>query len=190
MKGFFRTAGATFATVVIATTLLACTPSAPEPVSAEPTARTTPVPAPSAGTIEDVEETASASPVVDAALDDVAELGGGVTARIDEVDDISVKAETPGEIAGPAVAVHITIDNDGSAPIDISSAMVSLVGDGEVLGQPTTSQPYAPFSGTLAAGDSATGVYVFLLPEDARSAISVSVQYLASAKIALFADKS
>lgn len=190
MKGNLRTAGAFFAAVIIATTLLGCTPSASEPSDDQATARTTPVPAPSAGTISDVEESPSAAPVVDASFDDAADLGGGVTARIDAVDNVTAKAETPGEIDGPAVAVHITLKNAGDTSIDVSSAMVSLTGDDEVLGQPTTSKPYAPFSGALAAGESATGVYVFLLPEDARGAISVSVQYLAGATIALFADKS
>ncbi|MDT0156341.1 DUF4352 domain-containing protein [Microbacterium sp. ARD32] len=171
----------------------ACTPQADEalqPVKSQTPAWSTPVPAPGGSTVDDVEESPAPVPTTEVTLKEPAELGGGVQARIDKVSPLDVKAETPGEIAGAAVAVSLTIDNDSDKAIDVSSAMVSLTGADGVLGQPTTSDPYRPFQGTVRAGGTADAVYVFLLPEKARSAFVVSVQYLAGTTMARFAEGS
>jgi len=151
--------------------------------------RETPVPAPSGGTVEDVVEPGEPGPVVEVAVTEEADLGPGVSASIQSVKNITVDAKTPGEIAGPAVAVKLSVSNASDEAIDLSTAMVSLTNADELLGQPTTSDPYSPFFGALEPGDSATATYVFLLPEDARSGIAVSFQYVAGAPIALFAEQ-
>ena len=148
------------------------------------------MPAPGGGTINDVVETAPASPTKEVGLDEKADVGAGVTAWIEKVRSISVTAKTPGEIAGPAVAVELSVHNGGDEPIDLSSAMVSLTSGDDLLGQPTTSDPYAPFSGSLDADETASATYVFLLPEESRSDISVSIQYVAGAPTALFAEQN
>ena len=76
--------------------------------------------------------------------------------------------------------------NGTDEAIDLSTAMISLTGSNEAMGQPTTSEPYSPFSGEVAPDDTATGTYVFLLPEDERDALSITVEYVAGAPIALF----
>lgn len=124
------------------------------------------------------------------AIDEVAEVKQGITVRIDSIKELEVKAKTPGEVDGAAVAVTITLSNDRDEAIDVSSAMVTLYGAGQVLGQPTTSDPYEPFGGQVDAGASARGVYVFLLPDAAQGALDVSVQYEAGTTIARFVDGS
>lgn len=150
----------------------------------------TPVPAPNGGSADEVVEDAPKAETTKVALDDTAEVGGEVTAKIDEIRSLEVTARTPGEISGPAVAVDITISNGGKKPIDVATAMVSLTAHGDVLGQPTTSEPYAPFAGDVAPGESATATYVFLLPEKSRKGYTVSIQYVAGATIALFAEQN
>lgn len=174
----------------------ACTPSEPNPagsaapaVSATP-ARTTPVPAPNGSSVDNVEPSARPVDTAEVAIDEVAEVGHGVTARIDSVKGLEVRAKTPGEVDGAAVAVTISLFNDGDEAIDVSGAMVTLYGAGDVLGQPTTSDPYQPFGGKIDAGSSARGVYVFLLPDAAQGALDVSVQYEAGTTIARFVDGS
>ncbi|MBN9174446.1 MAG: hypothetical protein J0I70_09885, partial [Microbacterium sp.] len=54
-------------------------------------------------------------------------------------------------------------------------------------GQPTTSDPYKPFSGSISSGASATGTFVFRLPAQERQSLSITVQYVAGAPVALFA---
>lgn len=174
--------------------IVACTPPGatdePGPVQSQAPAYTTPVPAPGGATIDDVEETASPVDTVTVALKDSAEIGRGVESRVEAVKKIDVTAQTPGEVDGTAVAVTIVLVNGGDEAIDVSSAMVSLLGTNGLLGQPTTSEPYRPFGGDIAPGESAEAVYVFLLPEDARSAFEVSVQYRAGTTVARFVDES
>lgn len=189
-----RAIGAIAALAVMAMMMVGCAPTqvaqAPQPVQSEEPAYTTPVPAPGGSTIDEVEEPADPVDTSTVLLDEPAEVGGGVSARITDIQPLDVTAKTPGEISGPAVAVTISISNDGDEAIDVSSAMVSLLAAGDELGQPTTSDPYRPFHGVVDAGASADAVYVFLLPEDARSAFDVSVQYRAGTTIARFVDES
>lgn len=189
-----RALGALIAVTVVTTLVAACAPvdavQDDGPVQSEAPAYTTPVPAPGGSTIDDVEETSAPVEIATVALDEPAEVGGGVAARIDDVESLDVRAETPGEIAGPAVAVTVTIENNGEDAIDVSAAMVSLLGAEGTLGQPTTSDPYDPFGGVIEAGETGQAVYVFLLPDDAQSAFDVSVQYRAGTTVARFVDES
>ena len=152
--------------------------------------RTEPVPAPGGGTTDDVVESPKPDPVVEVGVKEEADLGTGVSASIESVKGITVEAKTPGEIAGPAVAIELWVRNDGKKPIDLATAMISLSNDDNVLGQPTTSDPYKPFSGQLEPGGTASATYVFLLPKDARSGLVVSFQYVAGAPIVLFAEQN
>lgn len=163
--------------------------------TADGTQNTTPaptetVPAPNGGSIDEVVESGTKAKTTKVGLKDKADVGGKVTARIEKISPLDVTAQTPGEIAGPAVAVTVSITNGGDAAIDLSTAMVGLTADGDVLGQPTTSEPYAPFTGEVAAGESATATYVFLLPDESRKDYAVSIQYVAGATIALFAEEN
>jgi hypothetical protein len=174
----------------LAAVLSACTGQEPGPVQSVAPAYTEPVAAPGGGTVDDIAEgTPAPVDVTTVALDETADVGGDVSARVDSVEPLSVEAKTPGEIAGPAVAVTITITNDGKDAIDVAAAMVSLVDAADVLGQPTTSDPYRPFDGSIQPGSSAQAVYVFLLAKDAQSAFDVSVQYRAGTTVAHFIDE-
>jgi hypothetical protein len=148
--------------------------------------RTTAVPAPEDTTIDDVIEEAPPAPVRDADLDDVVTLDTGVTVSVAEITGITVEAETPGEVAGPAVAATIRFENDSGHPLDLDGAMVTLVDAAGNVAAPTTSEPAAPTSGTLDDGGTAEGTYVFRMPEDTRGAITLTVDYAAGAPVVVF----
>lgn len=158
----------------------ASTPAATEP------ARTTAVPAPDGTTIDDVIEEAPPAPVTDAELDDVVLLETGVRVSVVEISGITVEAETPGEIAGPAVAATVRFENGSGEPLDLGATMVSLVDAAGDVAVPTTSAPAAPTSGTLDDGATAEGTYVFRMPEDTRSAVTLTVDYSAGAPVVVF----
>jgi hypothetical protein len=145
------------------------------------------VPAPDGGSIEETVAPVPPGPTQEAELGETAELDGGVNVTISDVESLDVEANTPGEIAGPAVALTLTVENTSDDAIDLSTAMVSVTGAKGSYGQATTSEPYSPFQGSVAPGDEATGVYVFRLPADERSALEATVEYVAGAPIALFA---
>lgn len=164
----------------------ASTPPEAAPASADPTGHATLVPAPSGGTINQVIPAAAPGPVTQVGLDETADLPNEIAINIDQVEAIEATASTPGEIAGPAVAMHVSIRNGSSEAINVDSVMVALTDSANALGQPTTSAPYQPFAGELAAGASAQGVYVFLVPTDDRRGMTLSVAYTAGQASAEF----
>jgi len=177
--------------VILAGSLAGCIASAPseseQPATVESVApRTSPVPAPGGTTIDDVIEDAPPAPVQDAELDDVVMLDTGVRVSVAELSSITVEAETPGELAGPAVVATIRFDNESGEPLDLSGAMVSLVDAAGDVATPTTSSPAAPAIGTFDDGESAEGTYVFRIPEDTRHEITLTVDYAAGAPVVVF----
>ncbi|WP_416348852.1 DUF4352 domain-containing protein [Microbacterium sp. STN6] len=99
---------------------------------------------------------------------------------------MTAKAGTPGEIAGPAVAVEVHVQNNSKDAIDVSSAIVTLTDSSGAPAQPTTSDPYRALWGTVSAGASATGTYVFRIPTSDRRGLTLSVEYVAGAPTAHF----
>jgi hypothetical protein len=181
-------------TAVVIATLTGCTafdgPSGPvggaSRSSETEKPRTTEVPAPEDTTIDDVIEEAPPVPVQDAELDDVVMLDTGVRVSVAAVEGITVTAETPGEVAGPAVAATVRFENESGEPLDVGGAMVSLLDAAGDLATPTTSSPADPAIGTIEDGAAAEGTYVFRIPEDTRHEITLMVDYAAGAPIVVF----
>jgi len=182
-----RAAAAAAASLLVIGSLAACTVSeSPSgPVETQPP-RTTAVPAPDDTTIDDVIEEAPAPPVTDAAMDDDVLLETGVKVSVVEISGITVEAETPGEVAGPAVAATIRFENASGEPLDLGGAMVSLLDAAGNVAVPTTSSPAAPMTGMLDDGAGAEGTYVFRIPEDTRNEITLTVDYAAGAPVVVF----
>jgi hypothetical protein len=183
----FRFATIAVATALCTSALAGCTADPAEPGSQNtdplPTAT---VPAPDGGSIEETVPPADPGPTQEAELGETADLAGGVAVTVTDVQVLEVAANTPGEIAGPAVALTIDVKNSSGEPIDLSTAMVTVTGSGGAYGQATTSEPFRPFMGSVEPGGEASGVYVFRLPAEERDALQVSVEYVAGAPIALF----
>ncbi|MER7557288.1 hypothetical protein ABTZ46_10125 [Nocardioides sp. NPDC126508] len=93
----------------------------------------------------------------------------GVTARLARIDSVQATASLPGEIGGPALAITVKVKNQTGKKLDLALGVVnayygrertpavSVASDGEV-----------PFPASVADGESAKGVYVFQIPEEAR----------------------
>lgn len=157
---------------------------APAP-SIEPPA-TTPVPAPGGGDINQTVAAVDLTTLPAIALTDSADLGNGVSVKLDSVEAVHADAQLPGEIAGPGVKLTVVIKNDSPAAIDLSNVGVDVV---DAAGTPTifmSASPSAPFTGQLAAGSGATGVYVFALPASYTDPAAISISYSTDAPIALF----
>ncbi|WP_146070319.1 hypothetical protein [Arthrobacter sp. GMC3] len=148
--------------------------------------RMLPIPAPSGGSITQVVPDGTAGPVTKVGMDKSADLPGQVSISISKIDSLTTTATTPGEIAGPAVAMFVSIHNGSANPINVDSVVVTLTDPTSGLGQPTTSAPYQPFAGDLAAGASAQGAYVFLMPTTDRHDLTMSVEYAAGQASAQF----
>lgn len=123
------------------------------------------------------------------ALDEQIALSTDVVVSIDEISTTTIKPQTPGEYAGTAVVVTISVLNESSRPQSIDSAVISLVADDGEIGVGTTAGPNEPLHGEVAAGKTAEGTYVFMLdPAEGRS-VKISVNYAAGEPVASFAGQ-
>lgn len=162
----------------------------PAPRSEPPTApATTPVPQPSDGGIKTrvaPKKVVTRPPVP---VDEPAEVERDLTVRIERTEAIEAKAILPGEIAGPAVVIELVADNKTSAPVDLSTVVVECTDASKAPCNRISSDPAAPFTGSVAAGATATGRYVFVIPKDQRGTVSLVVTLTGDRPVVVFRGK-
>ncbi|CED92658.1 hypothetical protein [Actinomyces succiniciruminis] len=95
------------------------------------------------------------------------------------------EATLPGEVSGPALQVHVTVEAGGE-PLDLTGAAVTLhYGDQDasagLLSEGTQTLPEE-----VSAGGTATGDYVFSVPEDARDRVVVRVYVSTDLPVTVF----
>lgn len=157
------------------------------PSSTLPPPATTPVPAPTPG--GGIDQTVAPQKEVTkkpVKLDKPSDTGEGATVRITSVKAINAKAQLPGEVAGPAVALTVVVKNSSAEPLNIGTVVVSLLDATGAPGNEMSSAPAKPLTGTLASGKTATGVYVFTVGKQRREPISVSVTLTGGAPVLVF----
>ncbi|MEH0110277.1 hypothetical protein V6N00_11245 [Tersicoccus sp. MR15.9] len=114
-----------------------------------------------------------------AAPDAVVSASGGLRFALTKVEAVDGKAVMPGEIAGPSVRVTVTVTNGGGRPVDLDLfAVNAYVGKDAVPARTVVEPGGRPFSGTLATGRTASGIYLFTIPRDQRDQVRVTVNYL------------
>lgn len=115
---------------------------------------------------------------------------GGVSAVITEVEAVAGEAKGIGEIAGPAVRFKVTVMNNTAQPLSLDSAVVDLTFGAKNEPAGALSGPGAvPFPSSVAAGTSATGVFVFAVPPDARDNVTIHFNLEAETPVATFTGK-
>lgn len=169
------------------------TPPVSEDISPEPSA--TPDEAPSGPTTTTWTPPADPSaegptaapelPVESGTIDEEIVLSTDMVVSIDSVTSMDVEPETPGERAGSAVVVEVSVRNISDAPQSVDSAVVTLIADDEV-GVATTAGPNKPLQGEVAVGETVDGSYVFMLDGAEGRTVTVSVNYAAGEPIAQF----
>ncbi|SNR41369.1 hypothetical protein [Blastococcus mobilis] len=121
------------------------------------------------------------------ALRKTASVGDGITGSVTRMSAIEGTAVGPGNVSGPALRITVRIHNGTAEPVSLDGVTVALAyGDELTPASPLDDPSQAPFSGTVAAGESADGVYVFSIPSDARHSITLSVGYQAGAPVMVF----
>ena len=121
------------------------------------------------------------------ALDATAAVGDGVTGSLQSLDAVEGTATGPGNVAGPALRVTVRLENGTAGPVSLDGAVVTMAhGAGQTPASPLDDPSAAPLSGVLEPGDSAVGVYVFTVAEDARESVTVSVGYRPGAPYLVF----
>jgi hypothetical protein len=116
-----------------------------------------------------------------------APLTTGVMITVGRVRAITVGAHGPGEVAGPAVEVPVTVRNTTGVPFRLDGVVVNAsYGNGTPAGE-TSSGPGKPLAGTVAPGQSASGSYVFMAPASALATLRVEVASNNAATVVSFA---
>lgn len=178
------------AAVVLAAYLIAAQSDSSEDAArgvAKPTPTALPIQvAPNGGNVKETIAPGTPAATVKVRVSKPARLDNGVEIKVLSTETKKVKAGGPGEVGGPAVVGRVEIENKSGGPINVDGVIVTLVyGDNQVA-QPSTSAPSSPFRGTLRRGEAGQGIYVFRVPGDSKSSLSIVVQYGAGSAVARF----
>ncbi|MFJ9388668.1 hypothetical protein ACIRON_07615 [Nocardioides sp. NPDC101246] len=99
----------------------------------------------------------------------VATTSPGVTARLARIDSVQATASLPGEIGGPALAITVKVKNQTGKKLDLALGVVNAYyGPERTPAVSVASDGEVPFPASVGDGQSAKGVYVFQIPEEAR----------------------
>ncbi|MGK9146000.1 hypothetical protein KXS11_00020 [Plantibacter flavus] len=121
------------------------------------------------------------------AFDEDGEALPGVTVSVTKLTAVEGEASGVGEIAGPAVQVSITVKNGTDASLDLRTMQVTADAGADRLSSSELSGPgVVPFPSDLAAGDSATAVYVFGVAAGDRDVFRVFVDTVVTAPVLAF----
>lgn len=102
----------------------------------------------------------------------------GIRAQLTGFESVTGEVVVPGEVQAAAVRVTVQITNTGASPLDLDLVVVSAYIGAERDPASTYQQPGGePVAGPLDPGATATGVYLFRIPEDRRSDVTFVVDY-------------
>lgn len=127
----------------------------------DPVASKTPhVSRPKSSGSESAAPKASAQPK---SFDGTVSYDDGVTLRIRKIEHSDSQARGRGSFHGaPLATFTLDLTNDSAKPLDVSTAVVTLVyGDPSRTASPTYERGARDFAGTVLRGSTATGVYAF-----------------------------
>jgi hypothetical protein len=163
----------------------ATTSSEATSASVSPTIDSVPPTAAPLGPTGNAEDLPPALPAVP--LDATAQVGNGISATLPSIEGIQGSGTGPGNVAGPALRVTVRIVNGTRAPVSLDGVAVNLFyGSEDAPASPLDDSSQSPFGGSLAAGETADGVYVFSVPSDVRDSVTVEMGYEAGAPRLLF----
>ncbi len=101
--------------------------------------------------------------------------GRGIVVELAKLQSISAKAQGPGEVSGPAVAVEVVVRNEMNRPQSLTNAVVNLTDARNAPGSLMSGPPARVFPAAVDAGQNATATYVFTVPTKSRNPITVDV---------------
>jgi len=105
-------------------------------------------------------------------------IAADLTAQISRVEEVEGTARGPGEVAGPALRVTVTITNSTSGEASLRTAVVSCYFGADRTPAPELREPGGrPLSAIVDAGTAVDGVYIFAVPEDQRDNVTIMVDY-------------
>ncbi len=151
----------------------------------------TPVPAGTAGNIDQTVASSSQSTATTAPLSATAQFDQKVSVRIAGHQVVNAIARGPGETSGPAVALTFEIHNGSAKSIDLGNVEVNVADAARTPYTPVFSSDLnKPFGGKVSAGQRMSGTYVFSRPAGMKDPITVDIHYAAAAPAVVFVGSS
>jgi hypothetical protein len=120
------------------------------------------------------------------ALQDSSQPTPGVVVRLASLTSVTAGATLPGEVGGPSLKVAVEVSNATSVPVDLGGAVVNLYVGQDLRPAIELSEGESPFPGSVAAGASASGTFVFNVPAADRDVVTVEVDLATAVPITLF----
>jgi len=120
------------------------------------------------------------------AVAQAADFGNRVSATVTSLRSITTTARQPGEIAGPGVAVTLSVRNRSGRSVDLGSAVMTAQDGAAVPAIPVGTAPSTPLPAVLPAGGTAGGVFVFTLPPNHRNPLTFAFSYTTGAPVVTF----
>ncbi|HTN57241.1 MAG TPA: hypothetical protein VL043_03130 [Protaetiibacter sp.] len=184
-------AGASTALVIVAAVALALTLPAGSPGASSPTTPSATTPASDAPTPVPSE---SPTPVTQppagdpVPIDTPAEVVTALTASISGIEAVDGVAKGPGEVSGPSIRFTVTIANATGAPVDLTGTVVTVDYGADRTPAGQLYEPGAvPLATSVAAGGTASGVFVFAIPPESRGLVHITVDYAVDVAPLVFA---
>lgn len=153
-----------------------------EPASSSPTAPAagSSSPAPTAG-----QDTRPTAPPV--GLESPATPTSGVEVTLGSIESVEGEASLPGEVAGPALRVTVDVHNGTGAALDLAGLVTNLYYGADRTPAVELGGPGAvPMPSEVAAGEDASGTYVFNVPTEARDRVVIEVDLSVGSSVVLF----
>lgn len=116
-------------------------------------------------------------------------VDGKVVIKLVKLTRTKVDGLGPGEISGPALAVEVQVRNRGDDPLNLDLVVVTVIDSKGQTAAPMTGSPARPMAGSLAAGKSASGTYVFAMTSAAKSSLKVWVNWSPARPKVVFAGR-
>jgi hypothetical protein len=115
-----------------------------------------------------------------------AKLSGGMTAKVVSVSAVDGKAIRAGETAGPALKVTIDLANTTGKDVSLSQVSVNAFYGAKATPASVLTDGTKPLLGPLAAGATATGTYIFSVPDAQQSSAVFTMTDAAGSPITVF----
>ncbi|MFE7631051.1 hypothetical protein [Kocuria sp. NPDC057446] len=120
-------------------------------------------------------------------LDEPASPAEGLEISIESTEPVQAEGMGPGGMSGPAVAVVVTVRNTTDAPVETLGGTVTVsYGPDALPADLTLQRGDRTLPDVVAAGQTVSGTYTFLVPEDQRENLTVTASYRASDPAVVF----
>jgi hypothetical protein len=95
---------------------------------------------------------------------------------LSDLRSVTSTGSGPGEISGqPAVAFVLTFNNGSASTVSLTDVTVDFKDSADNPGTPDDGTPAQPVAASVAAHSTQSGTYVFRVPTDTRSKVTISV---------------